>query len=183
MKKTLIKQKIYIYVFIMLLSITLVVPSLAKADTDNLSLDTIVELMRNAQQEDNEYGPFPASGERTPRRIVNALVTGYSSDIWQCDSTPFTPAMSNYNLKTNAELGIVDTVAANFLPLGTKVRFPDLFGDKVFTVRDRMNAKYNGTTRVDIYFALLNADGKLDAKTSRQAAVTFGVKRLKMEVF
>lgn len=40
-------------------------------------------------------------------------------------------------------------IAANFLPFGTKVRLPDLYGDQIFTVTDRMNARYQH--RVDVF--------------------------------
>ena len=40
-------------------------------------------------------------------------------------------------------------IAANFLPFGTRVRIPALFGNKVFTVHDRMNSRYSD--RVDIW--------------------------------
>ncbi len=38
--------------------------------------------------------------------------------------------------------GIENIVAANFLPIGTRVRIPELFGDRVFYVQDKMNARY-----------------------------------------
>ncbi len=41
--------------------------------------------------------------------------------------------------------------AANFLPFGTKFQLPEIYGDKIFTVEDRMNAKYNNQKRVDIW--------------------------------
>jgi hypothetical protein len=83
--------------------------------------------------------------------------------------------------------GIEDSIAANFLPLGTVVRFPDLYGDKTFVVRDRMNAKYNyetiGYYRIDFYKAAVTADGEYDNAVARAKAVQFGVKRgLRMEI-
>jgi 3D (Asp-Asp-Asp) domain-containing protein len=68
-------------------------------------------------------------------------VTAYSSTPEETDDTPFTTAM-------NSEVrdGIV---AANFLPFGTKLQIPEHFGDKVFTVEDRMHARK--TNFVDIW--------------------------------
>lgn len=68
-------------------------------------------------------------------------VTAYSSTPEETDDTPFTTAM-------NSEVrdGIV---AANFLPFGTKLRIPEHFGDKVFTVEDRMHRRK--TNFVDIW--------------------------------
>ena len=66
--------------------------------------------------------------------------------------------------------GEQNSIAANFLPMGTKVRFPDLYGDKIFVVRDRMNARY-GYGRGDIWMP------------TKAEAISFGVKRVKMEIF
>ncbi|PIR04811.1 MAG: hypothetical protein COV57_02430 [Candidatus Liptonbacteria bacterium CG11_big_fil_rev_8_21_14_0_20_35_14] len=69
-------------------------------------------------------------------------VTGYSSTPDQTDDTPFITASGSH-----VKDGIV---AANWLPLGTKVKIPELFGDKVFTVEDRMNKRFSD--RMDIWF-------------------------------
>ncbi len=118
-----------------------------------------------------EVKAFPVSEDREPFRVVSAVMTAYSSEAAQTDATPCIPAMWKYNLCEHYEkYGEQDTIAANFLPLGTKVRFPDLYGDKVFTVRDRMNARY-GQGRGDIWMPT-----KVEAKQ-------FGVKRVTMEIY
>ena len=61
-------------------------------------------------------------------------VSAYNSEPGQTDSTPFVTANG-----THVRDGIV---AANFLKFGTKVKIPQLFGDKEFVVADRMNARY-----------------------------------------
>ena len=86
------------------------------------------------------------------------LVTAYSSTVDQCDSTPFITANG-----THVHDG---TIAANFLKFGTKVKFPSLYGDKVFIVEDRMKSNY----KVDIWFP------------TRQEAINFGAKRVEMEI-
>lgn len=68
-------------------------------------------------------------------------MTAYTSAVEECDDTPFIAADG-----TRTYDGMV---AANFLPFGTKIRIPDLFGDKVFTVHDRMNSRYG--YRVDVW--------------------------------
>ena len=78
---------------------------------------------------------------KTPNTIRTTL-TAYSSTPDQTDSTPFTTASN-----TTVRDGIV---ASNFLAFGTKVQIPSLFGDKVFTVEDRMAKKHND--KVDIWF-------------------------------
>lgn len=78
-----------------------------------------------------------------PNKTIKMTLTAYSSTVWQTDDTPFTTASG----KTVAD-GIV---ANNLLPFGTKIRIPDLYGNKVFVVEDRMNyrkSKYH----LDIWF-------------------------------
>ena len=87
-------------------------------------------------------------------------VTAYSSTPDQTDSSPFITANGKH-----VEDGIV---ACNFLAFGTKVRFPDMYGDKVFTVEDRMAVKNNH--KIDIWFS------------SRGEAKEFGVQSLKVEI-
>ncbi len=113
---------------------------------------------------------FPVAEGRQPARTMWVVVTAYSSTVDQCDDTPCITA-NGYNLCDNYEkYAIADTVAANFLRMGETVRFPDLYGDKVFTVRDRMNARY-GNGRLDIWMP------------TREMAKNFGVKRIKMEIY
>ena len=77
------------------------------------------------------------------KRTYTVSATGYSSEIWQTDSTPFTTASN-----THVRDGVI---AANFLPFGTLVRIPDLFGNKIFIVEDRMNSRY--WFNVDVWFS------------------------------
>ena len=62
-----------------------------------------------------------------------------------------------------------NVIAANFLPFGTKVRFPDYDPETIYTVQDRMNARYR--YRADIWMK------------TRQEAKIFGIKNLKMEIY
>lgn len=93
-------------------------------------------------------------------RELIVLVTAYSSTPDQTDDTPFITAKGTY-----VRDGIV---AANFLPFGTKVRMPEIYGDKIFVVEDRMNRRYWHV--VDIWFP------------DRASALEFGVKRVKIEI-
>ena len=72
-----------------------------------------------------------------------AILTGYASNVWETDDTPYTTASG----KTVA-WGIV---ANNKLPFGTKIKIPALFGNTVFTVEDRMSPSKRGN-QVDIWF-------------------------------
>ena len=84
--------------------------------------------------------PSNPEPERTKRMEI--ILTGYSSTEDQTDSSPFITASGTW-----VKEGII---AANFLPFGTKIKFPSIYGDKIFVVEDRMHPKnYN---RVDIWF-------------------------------
>lgn len=89
-------------------------------------------------------------------KTFTVLVTGYSSTVDQCDADPFTTA-SGKRVHTG-------TVAANFLPFGTFVKFPDYFGDQIFVVEDRMAKRFSD--RVDVWFE------------TRTEALQFGARKL-----
>lgn len=98
---------------------------------------------------------------KVPQKVMNITVSSYTSTVDQTDDTPYITAFG-----TPIRDGIV---AANFLPVGTVVRFPDKFGDKLFVVEDRMNERYS--MQVDIWMS------------DREEAKKFGIQYLKMEVF
>ena len=87
-------------------------------------------------------------------------VTGYSSAPEETDETPFITASGKY-----VREGIV---ASNFLPLGTKIRLPEIFGEQVFVVEDRMNKKHSD--KIDVWLE------------SKEKAQNFGVKISKIEI-
>lgn len=82
-------------------------------------------------------------------------ITAYSSTPDQTDDTPFITASNTY-----VRDGIV---ATNMLPFGTKIKIPELYGNKVFVVEDRMNRRY--TDRVDVWME------------TREEALQFGKNR------
>lgn len=106
--------------------------------------------------------------EKSPKyRVVRTsehVITAYNSEAAQTDSSPCITA-SGFNV---CEHGLEDTIGANFLKLGTKVRIPELFGDQVFVVRDRMNKRYSN--RIDVWMV------------EKEDALKFGVKTAKIEV-
>jgi len=102
--------------------------------------------------------------ETVVERVSYHTITAYNSEAAQTDDSPCITA-NGFNV---CEHGIEDTIAANFLKFGSKVRIPELFGDRVFVVRDRMNKRH--ANRVDIWMI-----SKADAKN-------FGVKYAKIEV-
>ena len=102
----------------------------------------------------------PVRTKAAPVREYVVTATAYSSTIDQTDDTPFITASGTY-----VRDGII---AANFLPFGTAVKIPDLYGDKIFIVEDRMNKRY--LQRVDIWFP------------ERQHALEFGIKQIRIEI-
>ena len=103
-----------------------------------------------------------SSNPDTSKVVAQKLVavTAYSSTADQTDSTPFITASGS-----DVRDGIV---ACNFLRFGTKVRFPQLYGDKIFVVEDRMALK--NSHKIDIWFI------------TRNEAKEFGVKYLQVEI-
>lgn len=92
---------------------------------------------------------------------INVLTTAYSSTIWETDDTPFLTASGNY-----VKDGIV---ANNLLPFGTKIRIPEVYGDKIFVVEDRMHWS-KSPYYVDIWFP------------SNQEAKNYGAKTTYIEI-
>ena len=95
------------------------------------------------------------------QKTIRAVLTAYSSTPDQTDDTPFITASN-----THVRDGIV---AANFLAFGTKVQIPEIFGDKVFTVEDRMAKKHSD--KMDIWFP------------ERHLAKKFGIQEAEVIVF
>lgn len=80
-------------------------------------------------------------------------ITAYSSSFDETDDTPYITAYG-----TPTRDGIV---ATNLLPFKTKIKIPEIFGDKIFTVEDRMHERK--TNFVDIWMS------------SKEQALKFGI--------
>lgn len=132
------------------------VTSLAAMDTELLTTPN-QEVVIEVQSAIEELGE--------PTRVITVPVTAYNSLAAQTDSTPCITA-NGFNLcKNNTQ----NVIAANFLKFGTKVRFPDYDPDTIYTVQDRMNARY--AYRADIWM-----------KTHKEAT-QFGIQKLRMEIY
>jgi len=94
-------------------------------------------------------------------KTITVVITAYSSSPWETDGNPFITASGEW-----VKDGII---ANNLLPFGTKVRIPELYGDKIFVVEDRMHWK-KGYYHVDIWFP------------SYWEALNFGAKKTYIEV-
>jgi|SaaInlStandDraft_7_1057024.scaffolds.fasta_scaffold54490_2 3D (Asp-Asp-Asp) domain-containing protein len=117
-----------------------------------------IEAMQNSLR---DFGTLPSSEGREANYTINVMATAYNSLPGQTDSTPFTTASG-----TTTRHGVI---AANFLPFGTRVKIPEIYGDQVFIVEDRMNARY--WHKVDIWM-----EGYDDA-------IEFGIKNITIEVY
>lgn len=103
----------------------------------------------------------PNNPEPAVLRKLNSIITAYSSTVWQTDDTPFITASGS-----NVRDGII---ANNMLPFGTRVRIPELYGNKIFIVEDRMNWQ-KGNYHFDIWFS------------DYWQALNFGAKRTYIEI-
>lgn len=95
-----------------------------------------------------------------------ATVTSYNSEPGQTDDTPCITASGMDVCKRDVE----DIVATNDLPFHTKILIPEYFGDRIFYVEDRMNKRFTGMDRLDVWMK-----NKVDSKN-------FGAKVLKIIV-
>ena len=78
-----------------------------------------------------------------PSQNIKMIVTAYSSTLWETDNDPYITASGS-----GVKEGIV---ANNMLPFGTEIKIPELYGDKVFVVEDRMNWR-KSNYHIDIWF-------------------------------
>ena len=110
---------------------------------------------------DISYGLIGVGNEPEPEklepRVLSSEVwlTAYSSSPDETDDTPFVTASGE-----RVRDGIV---AANFLPLGSAIQIPEIFGDRIFVVKDRMHSRK--TDFVDVWMS------------SKQEAKEFGIHR------
>lgn len=143
------------------ISLNFLFPQLALAHTVNtspfaFSYDKTLVAEYNARKARNE------ALERLKREAKDRyhVITAYTSAVEETDASPFITASGSH-----VRDGIV---AANTLPFGAKIMIPDLFGNKVFTVEDRMAPK--NWHKIDIWFS------------SKQDALQFGVKKARVIV-
>jgi len=125
-------------------------------DADQIRTDSIIleeiEGLTKCGKDRSSYGVA---------KTIKMIATAYSSTPDQTDDTPFVTASGK-----EVEEGIV---ANNLLPFGTRIRIPDVYGDKVFVVEDRMH-KRKGKYMVDIWMS------------ETQLAKNFGAKLVSIEV-
>ena len=116
--------------------------------------DPVLEL---ASIQGNSF--LSVSNPQDPIRIkkVKVVITAYSSTVCQTDDTPFITA-------SGASVGD-GIVANNLFPFGTEIKIPELYGDKIFVVEDRMHQK-KGYYHVDIWFPEYEQAKEFGSKTT-----------------
>lgn len=136
------------------------------------SNDILVQTAEDNRTSLDYFYRWTRSIEEAEKKEIKVLktytvrATGYSSTPDQTDSTPFITASGTY-----VRDGIIAAnVYANGrrIPFGTLIRIPEVYGDKIFVVEDRMHARYKNN--IDIWFP------------ERQLAREFGSKKVTIEI-
>jgi len=133
-----------------------------KADFESI-LSQEKEFCQAATLQNNSFLAIssPSNPEPEIAKKIRVVVTAYSSTPWETWGDPFITA---------AGTGVRDGIVANnLLPFGTRVRFPEIYGEKIFVVEDRMNSR-KGSYHFDIWFP------------EHRQALNFGAKRTYIEV-
>jgi 3D (Asp-Asp-Asp) domain-containing protein len=138
--------KVKIFAKALVVVVLLGYPAIIQADTAVPQLQSTV--------------PTPPAAPAAATVTKTVWVTAYASVPDETSDHPFITASG-----ATVHDGVV---AANFLPFGTKIEIPALFGDKVFTVEDRTSAKFGG--RVDIWMPSVGQ------------AVNFGIQHAKIVI-
>ena len=105
-------------------------------------------------------GQLPVTQE-LPYYETYITATAYTSRAQETDSSPYIAAWGDHVFW--------GMIASNAYPKGTKIQIPNYFGDKMFTVLDRMNNRYYH--RLDLWMPNLN-----DAKN-------WGARYIKIKVY
>jgi len=112
----------------------LAVPKAIHADGEFVFIEPITQQVYTS----GTRNYLPEAKDREPRLVMELPISAYNSLVGQTDNSPCIAARGFNLCEHNQE----DVIATNFLPMGAQVGIPELFGDRVFTVVDRMNARY-----------------------------------------
>jgi len=140
--------------------VVLPIEASASVDLDYTNQALALEI-ESIQNNFRSYGQLPESDLRGPAYTITVPATAYNSLAGQTDDTPFITASG-----TTTRHGVL---AANFLPIGTRVKIPEIYGDDIFIIEDRMNQRY--WERVDIWME------------SYDDAIQFGYQNIEIEVY
>lgn len=113
-----------------------------------------------AQSDDKSF-VIPQKPRPVAIKTIRMDSTAYTSRPNETDGSPFITA--------DGSVVRDGYVATNVLPIGTKIRIPSVFGDKIFEVHDRMNSRYS--YRVDIWMSDLKSAKAYGLKRNIQVEV------------
>jgi 3D (Asp-Asp-Asp) domain-containing protein len=121
----------------------MIIPVAQANSIPNPGLGTILSVAADTGEIDTAEQAEAAKAEERPvtLKTIHMDSTSYTSRPQETDADPFVTADGS-----DVRDGIV---ATNVLPFGTKIRIPTVFGDRIFEVHDRMNARY--AYRVDVW--------------------------------
>ncbi|MBM3257643.1 MAG: hypothetical protein FJZ05_00240 [Candidatus Nealsonbacteria bacterium] len=162
-----IQAKIIFFLFVGLGILILGMPSMGlpiqKSEAELLlSADALIQ-EKLALFGQNTLIPVVSPSTETAKEVkkIPVIITAYSSTPWETDNTPFITAAGTW-----VRDGVI---ANNYFSFGTQMKIPEIFGEKVFVVEDRMNWR-KGDYHVDIWFP------------SYWEAKEFGVKKTYIEI-
>ena len=156
---------IFVAMIVVVCIIGVALPRATSADFANTTNASYVAKTCNKEQNSVAYPVKSSSSDLASQfycvKPIKVVITAYSSTPDQTDDTPFITASGKY---------VVDGIIANnMLPFGTRVMIPELYGNKIFTVEDRM-ASYKSKYHIDIWMA------------DRTSAIDFGAKTTEIQV-
>lgn len=93
-------------------------------------LDSFLMVQNNSAVANNSH-LLDINNYKAKLDTVYVFVTAYSSDPAETNGDPFITASGSF-----VHWG---TAATNFLPFGTKIQIPEIFGDEIFIIKDRMH--------------------------------------------
>ncbi len=138
--------------------------NLTQEKKEDITIDANINAIAEKPKASTTQKHLPTGKNKKSVPSGLTVITAYNSEVAQCDASPCITA-NGFNV---CKHGIEDTVAANHLPFGTKVKIPALFGDRIFVVRDRMNQRHYG--KVDVWMK-----NKVDA-------IQFGKRTAQIEI-
>jgi 3D (Asp-Asp-Asp) domain-containing protein len=154
-------QKLIILTFLVILISSLPLLRLSSHKTEASSFQDSQDQETILLEQNTVMPAYNPANPVKVTRTFNVVITAYSSTVEETDDTPFITASGSW-----VRDGII---ANNMLPFGTKIRIPELYGDKVFVVEDRMNWR-KSNYHIDIWFP------------SHSEAEEFGAERTYIEV-
>ncbi len=124
-------------------------------ETNEKEKEPLIIIQENTLFSANQHFLLPEPEEPKIAEKWQAILTAYTSRPEETDDTPFITASG-----TRTRKGIV---ANNFLPFGTRIKIPEIYGDKIFVVEDRMHWR-KSNNHVDIWFSCLAKARKFGIK-------------------